>query len=113
MYPSGRRNAGASEEHTEAVATENGSGFEETPTSATITGGRTYGSLALKDDMGAVEARFRCPIRFQGQWEDEETGLYYNRFRYYDPLAAQYVSTDPIRLDGGLRPHAYVGKPTT
>ena len=28
-----------------------------------------------------------CPFRWPGQYEDEETGLYYNRFRYYDPEA--------------------------
>ncbi|WP_199270240.1 RHS repeat domain-containing protein [Algibacter sp. L3A6] len=26
------------------------------------------------------------PFRYQGQYEDVETGLYYNRFRYYSPL---------------------------
>lgn len=52
-----------------------------------------------------------CPIRFQGQWQDEETGLYYNRYRHYDPLAGQYVSPDPIGLDGGDRPQNYVGNP--
>ncbi|MFV0490081.1 MAG: colicin D domain-containing protein, partial [Vibrio fluvialis] len=44
-----------------------------------------------------------CPIRFQGQWEDPESGLYYNRFRYYEPLAGQYASPDPIGLLGGGR----------
>ncbi len=33
-----------------------------------------------------------CPFRYQGQYEDTETGLYYNRFRYYDPEAGQYLS---------------------
>lgn len=42
-----------------------------------------------------------CPWRYQGQFEDEETGLYYNRFRYYDPNAGNYISQDPIRLLGG------------
>ena len=42
-----------------------------------------------------------CPFRYQGQYEDAETGLYYNRFRYYDPEAGQYVSQDPIRLKSG------------
>jgi len=49
-----------------------------------------------------------CPIRFQGQWEDEETGLYYNCRRAYDPIAAQYLSPDPIRIFGGFDLHAYV-----
>ncbi|MDO4704190.1 RHS repeat domain-containing protein [Tannerella sp.] len=42
-----------------------------------------------------------CPFRYQGQYEDEETGLYYNRFRYYDPNAGNYITQDPIRLAGG------------
>ena len=41
------------------------------------------------------------PFRFQGQYEDEETGLYYNRFRYYDPQTGQYTQQDPIGLAGG------------
>ncbi|MDT3381163.1 RHS repeat-associated core domain-containing protein [Labrys neptuniae] len=76
-----------------------------------FSGGRFYGNLTLKDDPVAHEARFLCPIRFQGQWEDEETGLYYNRFRYYDPLAGQYVSSDPLGYLGGGRPYGYVYQP--
>jgi len=41
-----------------------------------------------------------CPFRYQGQYEDVETGLYYNRFRYYDPEAGNYLSLDPIGLAG-------------
>ncbi len=52
-----------------------------------------------------------CAIRFQGQWEDEESGLHYNRFRYYDPEATQYLSPDPIGLAGGVRPQGYVADP--
>jgi RHS repeat-associated protein len=48
-----------------------------------------------------------CPWRWPGQYEDEETGLYYNRFRYYDPETGRYVSQDPIGLDGGLYVYAY------
>jgi RHS repeat-associated protein len=42
-----------------------------------------------------------CPFRYQGQYEDVETGLYYNRFRYYDPNIGNYLSQDPIGLAGG------------
>jgi RHS repeat-associated protein len=42
-----------------------------------------------------------CPFRYQGQYEDAETGLYYNRFRYYDPSSGVYLSQDPIGLAGG------------
>ena len=41
-----------------------------------------------------------CPFRYQGQYEDSETGLYYNRFRYYDPSTRAYISQDPIGLAG-------------
>ena len=41
------------------------------------------------------------PFKYQGQYEDAETGLYYNRFRYYDPKAGSYISQDPIGLAGG------------
>jgi len=40
------------------------------------------------------------PFRYQGQYEDAETGLYYNRFRYYDPKIGQYTQQDPIGLVG-------------
>lgn len=52
-----------------------------------------------------------CPFRYQGQYEDVETGLYYNRFRYYDPEAGQYVSQDPIGLKGGIKLYSYVSNP--
>ncbi|MEN7547373.1 RHS repeat-associated core domain-containing protein [Rapidithrix thailandica] len=32
------------------------------------------------------------PFRNQGQYEDVETGLYYNRFRYYDGNSGMYIS---------------------
>ena len=47
-----------------------------------------------------------CPFRYQGQYEDEETGLYYNRFRYYDPKIGNYLSQDPIGL-AGSNPNIY------
>jgi len=51
------------------------------------------------------------PFRYQGQYEDVETGLYYNRFRYYDPETGQYTQQDPIRLAGGMNLYAYVHNP--
>ena len=62
---------------------------------------------AANDDAPPVD----CPIRFQGQWYDAESGLHYNRFRYYDTDAMQYLSPDPIGLAGGVRPQGYVGDP--
>ncbi|WP_275374626.1 RHS repeat-associated core domain-containing protein [Xenorhabdus bovienii] len=53
-----------------------------------------------------------CNFRFAGQYEDDESGLYYNRFRYYNPETAQYISPDPIGLLGGFNPYGYVHNPT-
>lgn len=50
-------------------------------------------------------------LRFQGQYYDKETGLHYNRYRYYEPYSARYVSKDPIGLFGGLNNSAYVSDP--
>ncbi|MGI4745653.1 MAG: DUF6531 domain-containing protein [Janthinobacterium lividum] len=52
------------------------------------------------------------PIRFQGQYHDTETGLFYNRYRYYAPDEGCYVQQDPIRLLGGSNVSAYVPSPT-
>ena len=38
---------------------------------------------------------------FAGQHQGAETGLYDNRFRYYDPDSGNYLSQDPIGLAGG------------
>ena len=52
-----------------------------------------------------------CDLRFQGQLYDAESGLHYNRNRYYDPQTGQYLSPDPIGLAGGLRTQGYVHNP--
>jgi len=69
--------------------------------------------ITVWGDLRNLEGeRQTCPFRWPGQYEDEETGLYYNRFRYYDPDAGQYVRQDPIGLRGGLKSYAYVVDPT-
>ncbi|MBK5072971.1 RHS repeat protein [Budviciaceae bacterium CWB-B4] len=47
------------------------------------------------------------PIRLQGQQQDEESGLYYNHYRYYDPHIGRYISQDPIGLHGGINTYRY------
>jgi len=44
-------------------------------------------------------------LRFAGQYYDQETGLHYNWYRYYDPTAGRYLQTDP--LGDGLNLYAY------
>jgi RHS repeat-associated protein len=47
------------------------------------------------------------PFHFMGQWVDHETGLHYNRFRYYDPRSARFTSQDPFGLAVGLNLYTY------
>ncbi len=78
--------------------------------------GRTRTARALLRERGGSDAGGEgdtapCALRFPGQWEDAESGLHYNLNRYYDPETGQYLSPDPIGVDGGLRTHAYVHDP--
>ena len=59
-------------------------------------------------DVSADELQ---PFRFQGQFFDGETGLHYNRFRYYDSDVGMFISRDPIELLGGLNVFAYAPNP--
>ena len=68
---------------------------------------RVYGNV-LRQDVEAVENN----LRFQGQYWDEETGLHYNRFRYYDPGTGQFTQQDPIGLLGGINNYQYAPNPS-
>ena len=48
------------------------------------------------------------PFRFPGQYYDQETGLHYNYFRYYNPQTGRYITPDPIGLNGGINLFSYV-----
>jgi len=66
-----------------------------------------YGNLAV-----AYESQIENNLRFQGQYFDSETGLHYNRFRYYDPSCGRFINQDPIGLAGGNNNYLYVPNPT-
>ena len=74
-----------------------------TPTQAYDSRGNLVWEMLL-DVYGEVKEchgdRTLVPFRYQGQYEDIETGLYYNRFRYYSPQMGMYISSDPIGLFG-------------
>ena len=63
-----------------------------------------YGRVRIEQgEVGLV------PFLYQGQYLDTETGLAFNRFRYYSPETGAYISQDPIRLAAGLSNlYAYV-----
>jgi RHS repeat-associated protein len=77
------------------------------------------GQIAWRAEYGAWgEVRGRkqpvvvdCPVRFQGQWWDAETGLHYSRFRYYDPQGGRFISQDPIGIWGGQNLYRYCANP--
>lgn len=83
-----------------------------TPIRAFDPQGKLVWSIALNTCGGvrrhSGELEF-IPFRFPGQYHDVETGLYYNRFRYYAPDSGTYISQDPIRLLGGKNLYGYVG----
>ena len=58
------------------------------------------------------EGHVSIPFLFQGQYYDYETGLAYNRFRYYDPELGRYISEDPIGfLSGTICLYSFVENP--
>ena len=67
---------------------------------------KAYGNVVKK-----VVESIENNLRFQGQYYDVETGLHYNRHRYYDPTTARFISLDPIGLLGGNNNYEYVNNP--
>ena len=65
----------------------------------------------IRNETVSDGLKANIPFRFQGQYYDEESGLHYNRFRYYDPEIGRFVSQDPIGLKGGGNLYAYVNNP--
>ena len=65
------------------------------------------GSAAGHAALTKVEG-IKLELRLPGQWEDEESGLYYNDHRYYDPAQGRYLSADPLGLRGGFNAYVYV-----
>ncbi|KMW34291.1 RHS repeat domain-containing protein, partial [Parabacteroides sp. 2_1_7] len=76
-----------------------------TPTEAYDADGNEVWSRMLDMDGNVIEEtgnKGMVPFLFQGQYYDRETGLAYNRFRYYSPQMSMYISQDPIGLAGGI-----------
>ncbi|QMN02499.1 RHS repeat protein [Escherichia coli] len=62
-----------------------------------------WGNLLNEENPHQLQQLIRLP----GQQYDEESGLYYNRHRYYDPLQGRYITQDPIGLKGGWNLYGY------
>jgi RHS repeat-associated protein len=74
--------------------------------------GEVVGTLR-RTTFGRVIARTgeTTEVRSAGQIEDPETGLFYNRYRTYDPDLGRYISPDPLGLNGGENLYAYGPNP--
>jgi RHS repeat-associated protein len=57
------------------------------------------------------DGKFTTNVRLQGQLEDDETGLHYNRHRYYDPELGTFINRDPIGPRGGLELYSFAPNP--
>ncbi|MEW8119896.1 MAG: DUF2235 domain-containing protein, partial [Candidatus Thiodiazotropha sp.] len=66
-----------------------------------------FGRAQIEDDPDGDQLAFQLNLRFPGQYEDTETGLYYNYYRYYDPETGRYLSSDPLDLNAGMNTYAY------
>jgi RHS repeat-associated protein len=61
----------------------------------------------VPDENPSGLGSFDLPLRLPGQRYDQETGLYYNYHRDYDPSLGRYGESDPIGLRGGINTYAY------
>lgn len=58
--------------------------------------------------MVSAETEFENSYTYTGREWDKETGLYYYRARYYDPMEGRFISKDPIGFLGGINLYTYV-----
>ncbi|MCO7543094.1 RHS repeat-associated core domain-containing protein, partial [Pseudomonas sp. VA159-2] len=72
---------------------------------------KAWGEIKEARSEWAKQVGLGNPIRFQGQYHDHETGLHYNRYRYYDPRTGRFISQDPISYLGGVNLYQYVPNP--
>ncbi|HHK8073697.1 TPA: RHS repeat-associated core domain-containing protein, partial [Serratia marcescens] len=74
----------------------------------------TFGKLQGQTVAGAAKrqgAQYQQPLRYAGQYQDDESGLLYNLFRYYEPEVGRFTTQDPIGLRGGLNLYQYAPNP--
>ncbi|QHG64924.1 hypothetical protein C2H86_11075 [Pseudomonas putida] len=92
--------------HTDQIGTP----LELTDSDGTIVWQATYRSWGAIEHLAVDQVQQN--LRFQGQYLDDETGLHYNTFRFYDPEVARFTTQDPIGLLGGFNLYKYAPNST-
>lgn len=91
-----------------------GTPMEMTDEDGNIAWSGTYKAWGFTDEKRSNNTellKIDNAIRFQGQYFDVETGLHYNRYRYYGPEAGRFTAKDPIGFIGGLNTYSYGANP--
>ncbi len=91
--------------HTDQIGTP----LEMTDVDGQIVWQATYKAWGEVESLAVSEIEQK--LRFQGQYFDDETGLHYNTFRYYDPEVGRFITQDPIGLLGGMNLFKYNQNP--
>jgi RHS repeat-associated protein len=78
--------------------------------SGTITTTYTYDSYGK---LTASSGTTTNPYRYVGRESDSETGVYYNRARYYDVSTGRFLSEDPAEFSGGSNFYRYANNNPT
>ncbi|WP_409202104.1 RHS repeat-associated core domain-containing protein [Pseudomonas asiatica] len=91
--------------HTDQIGTP----LELTNSDGKIVWQATYRSWGAVEHLTVNEVKQN--LRFQGQYFDDETGLHYNTFRFYDCEIGRFLSQDPIGLAGGINIYSYTINP--
>ena len=66
-----------------------------------------FGLGSADRDVDGDGNRVNIRLRFSGQYNDQDNGLFHNRFRDYDPRLGRYVQPDPLGLHGGGNRYVY------
>jgi RHS repeat-associated protein len=72
--------------------------------------GETFGETAPTQTVPSGAYPVIVNLRNPGQYFDQETGLFYNVARYYNPQSGRYITSDLIGLGGGLNTYSYIGQ---